>query len=95
MKTSIERTTNGAVQFLYGDDEVIFGVANVNNVSIKAKNVASGMPVAKVPSIQIVFQDPILPMTIPYADIVNINGAPKPADIEDGVAMLLNEVFNG
>lgn len=101
MKTSIEKTTNGAVKIINEDADTIYGIANATNVSIQAgfiKNYDSAnLPGTrtKTPSIEIALQPPLKSLSIPFEDLVNINGVPKPSDIQDAVALLTDEVFNG
>lgn len=95
MKTSIERTSNGAVVFLYGEDETPVGYANLENVQVKAVIVPIGRPIVKTPAIQISVPTSTASQTIIFSDLININGAPKPTNINQAVLLLINEVFNG
>lgn len=94
MVVSIERTTNGAVRFLYGTGGSPFSVVNPTNVIVKKCMVPLGMPRVNTPAIRISFEDGRGSQTILFRDLLNINGTAKPANIDDSVLKIINEVFN-
>lgn len=85
-----EKMTNGSVRYKWSTSDTSIFRANIENVRVYQE------PWASEDSISIRFSEDIGDkISVNLDQITTINGVPAPATVEDTLAVLSDDVFNG